>query len=99
MSEVVWKKTYFEGGQLNHKTPYVNNRRHGVEKRYCKSGRLRWESPYANGRLHGIERLYYNNGQLDCEFLWIRGQLRDDLLGEEHRLTRLMLFGEQKDLE
>jgi len=87
-------KEYWSNGTLSWKTPYINDREHGVEKGYYVDGTLNWTVSYVNGERHGIER-HYDACLLKQETLWIRGEERDDLKGDEHRLTRLMLLGEQ----
>jgi len=93
MGKIVWKKTYYNDGQLDHKIPYLNGRRHGLEVWYYPNGELKCEIPWVNGQLHGVEKLYCD--RLQYEIIWVRGQQRDDLLGDEHRLTRLMLLGDE----
>jgi len=95
MSEVEWTKEYYKDGTLHCETPHVNSKAHGVAEWYYKDGALEWETPYTNGQRHGVEKWYYEDGTLHCEFLWIKGEERNDLKGDEHRLTRLMLLGEQ----
>jgi len=50
----------------------------------------------ADGWLHGIELKYNSKGHLTEKNIYVRGLLRHDLWGEQHRLTRLMLFGQGK---
>ena len=95
MSEVEWKREYHRDGTLQRETPYVNDQEHGVEKGYYSNGMLEWEQSYIDGQPHGAEKYYHNNGVLRYEALWVRGKQRNDLLGDKHRLKRLMLLGEQ----
>jgi len=96
MSEVEWKRGYYDSGQLHYEIPYINHKRSGIRKSYHDNGHLRCEFPYVNDHLHGIARWYHNNGWLDKETLWINGEERNDLLGDEHRLARLILLGEEQ---
>lgn len=95
MSEVVWERKYYKNGQLYHEDPYVNGFNHGIEKYYYDDGQLELEIPLVNNKRHGITKWYYKNGVLREVDLWIKGRVRNDLLGDEHRLTRLVLLGEQ----
>jgi len=95
MSEVEWKKQYHSCGQEYRLIPYVNGKRHGIEKGYRTNGTLDYEDPYVNGVNHGIEKWYHEDGTLRRETIWLRGRPRPDLLGDEYRLTRLVLFGEE----
>lgn len=95
MSEVKWIRLYRGNGILYWETPYVNDQPHGVEKKYYKDGTLEWEVSFINGQPHGIQRRYHRDGTLRDETLWIRDKQRDDLLGDENRLLRLTLLGEE----
>jgi len=95
MSEVEWKKEYYKDGLLLCETPYINGQVHGVEKWYYNNGQLQWEDPYVNGLNHGVEKTYNKDGTLKEENLWINDERRNDLLGDEHKLARLMLLGEE----
>jgi len=93
MSEVEWNKAYWDDGQIpKWEIPSINGMKHGVVVYYRRDGLINWKISFANGVQHGIER-YYNNGIFEWENLWINGEVRNDLLGEEHRLERLMLLG------
>jgi len=93
MNEVVWNRKNHDNGQLEYEIPYVNGKRHGVAKYYHTNGKFEHKIPWINGRLHGIKKIYYRDGTLRSEALWIRDNERNDLLGDEHRLERLMLLG------
>jgi len=98
MSEVEWIRHYHPGSDiLRYEASYVNGLHHGVEKSYYKDGTLLHESLWVNGQLHGMEREFYCQGLLKNKALWIRGYRRNDLLGDEHRLIRLVLLGEQSE--
>ena len=61
------KRVYFVSEALRSETPYVNGKRHGLDKEYFESGVLSWVVPYVNGREHGIEKSYYKSGALKSE--------------------------------
>ena len=42
---------YYENGNLNRETPFVNGKRHGVAKGYYENGNLIKEILYENGEL------------------------------------------------
>jgi antitoxin component YwqK of YwqJK toxin-antitoxin module len=56
--EVEIRQFYYQSGALLAEAPYVEGKRHGIEKGYYESGALRWESPYVNGKMQGIEKYY-----------------------------------------
>jgi len=69
-------------------------------KRYYTNGQLKCKISWINGKRHGTEKWYHEtkkwyhkNHKLESETLWINGEKRDDLLGNKHKLTRLMLLG------
>jgi len=86
---------YYSDGELYWETPYANGHQHGIEKWYSSDGELYHENPFVNGRLHGVERWYNKDSTTEEKALWIRDRQRNDLLGDEHKLARLMLLGEE----
>jgi len=50
------KEQYYESGALMWETPYVNDKRHGIEKQYYESGALWWEILYTNGVCHSARK-------------------------------------------
>jgi len=94
MSKVEWERTYYnDDSTLYKETPLVNGQIHGVLKYYYRNGQCNFKIPYANGLLHGVESIYRWNGALKEQRIWVNGSLRNDLLGDEHRLKRLILLG------
>jgi len=93
MSEVEWMREYWDNGTLYCEVPYINGHKHGVARWYFSSGALEQEISYSNDKAHGIQRWYYENGEIRLENLKIKGKKRNDLLGDKHRLMRLMLLG------
>jgi antitoxin component YwqK of YwqJK toxin-antitoxin module len=55
-------------------TPYVNGKRHGIEKSYYESNALEWEAPYVNGKMHGVLKRYYDSGALKYESPYENGR-------------------------
>jgi len=67
-------KIYYKSGALWWETPYVNGKRHGIEKGYYESGALEWETPYVEGKKHGIEKEYEaDKSNIDCLTLYEKG--------------------------
>jgi len=97
MSKVEWMRLRYANDQLHRETPYLNQQEHGVEKWYYEDGQLSSETRWVNGKRHGVDKMYCIDGQLLRETLWIRGIQRDDLLGDKHKLTRLVLLGDDRD--
>jgi len=100
VSEVEWEKEYYEDDDgvsdtLCWEAQFLNHQQHGVEKWYHIDGTLRYEIFFDSGQRHGISKGYNKDGTLRETTLWIRGVIRNDLLGDKHRLERLMLLGEQ----
>jgi antitoxin component YwqK of YwqJK toxin-antitoxin module len=46
-------------------TPYVNGKKHGIERWYYYSGALHAKSPYVNNKKQGTEEVYYESGALE----------------------------------
>ena len=57
------KYTYHDNGQIQTKIPYVNDKRHGVEKKYYENGKLKWKKPYKEGRRYGYGGYYDDKGK------------------------------------
>lgn len=60
----------YPSGKLKHETPYVNGKKHGLEKSYFENGTLKAESACANGIDEGRARGWHENGQLAYDWLW-----------------------------
>jgi len=95
MDEVEWYKSYWTNGQLYNESPFVNKKRHGKAKWYYEDGQLAHEIPHIDGQIHGVTSRYNRDGTLGEQNIWINGEIRNDLLGDEHRLTRLALLGSE----
>jgi len=93
LSKVEW--IYYNDGTVNWETPFVNGQVHGITKCHYKNGTVEYKTPFVNGRQHGVQEHYDEEGVLKSKILWIEGKIRNDLLGDKHRLERLMLLGEQ----
>ena len=55
------RKDYYRSGALRCETPYVDGKKHGIDKGYYETGALKWEVPYKNGKMHVIKRSYDND--------------------------------------
>lgn len=53
------KKTFYDNGQIEYETPYINGKKEGVEKHYRKNGCLLYETPYRNDQAEGIQKMYF----------------------------------------
>ena len=74
-NEVEIRKEYYESGDLERETPYVNGVKHGVLKAYYESGALWYEAPYVNGKEHGVEKYYAESGALWIVKLHMRADI------------------------
>jgi len=90
------KRTYYkDNNQLQYECPYVNGQWHGIVRWWHRNGIVEGETPYKDGLQHGIQRWYAKDGTLLWEIAWVYGERRDDLLKEENKFARLILFGEE----
>ena len=62
---------YYASGALAWEVPYVNGKKHGLEKEYYESGALAWEVPYVNGKKNGVYKEYYESGALKWEIPYV----------------------------
>jgi len=86
------------GTKITYTMPYLVQRGkpsvvHGTARGHYDNGQLAWVAHYVNDRHHGVEKSYTYDGLLSGVSLWVRGVLRNDLLNEDNRLTRLALLG------
>ncbi len=57
-------------------TPYVNNKKHGMEKRYWSdTGTIAELTPYANGKKNGTYKKYFRDGKPAAIEHWKNGSL------------------------
>lgn len=55
---------YYANGNVYAKAPYLNDERHGVEKKYFYNKEISSEISYQNGALSGPYKTYYDNGNI-----------------------------------
>jgi len=91
-----WVEEHYDNGQLCFRCLYVNRVRQGTTRWYHPCGSLSQITTWINGELHGMDIIYSEEGVILGEILWYRGVVRNDLLGEDNKLARLMLFGEEQ---
>lgn len=56
-------------------TPYINNKKNGIEKEYFTSGVLKQETSYKNGNLNGFLKRYTPGGTLESEAYYFDNSL------------------------
>ena len=91
MSEVLLRKGQYKNGQHSYEIPYVNRRKHGIEKWYYDNGQPRCEIPWTNGQLHGIVKYYYEDGQPKAvRYYWRGTEITKEEWDNIPRLTKLL---------
>ena len=65
---------YYESGQLEDESHYVNGKLNGLSKVYYKNGKIKEEGNFKNNKLIGAWKSYFENGQLKEEGLWEGGK-------------------------
>ena len=70
MSDVERRILYDSRGEIREEVLYVNNLKHGIQKRYNQDGVLIEEIPWVYDKKHGTERCYYSCGRLEMEITW-----------------------------
>ena len=68
-------RTYHSTGQLESECAYLNNKKHGNDRRWDKEGNLSEDSAYDSGKLHGPSRSYHPSGQRREAALFRNGKL------------------------
>ena len=89
---ITWKRQTHPNGSIWWEVPYVDGKRHGLERGWDRDGSLRWEAPYVDGNRHGLERWWYQDGSLK-----VVGLFNDDVLlclvrfpeGKIHHIKKL----------
>ena len=69
------RKRYYKSGALWWETPYVNGKKHGIEKFFYRSGTLERVTPYVNGKKHGTDEWFYESGALWVEIPYVTGRI------------------------
>ncbi len=66
------KTTYYNNGDVMSKIPYVNGKKHGMERMWWYSRGGKWsETVWRNGKKHGLYTEWYEGGQKWYERMWI----------------------------
>lgn len=60
----------YPSGKLKFETPYLNGKKHGVEKSWFESGKLKAESECINGIGEGRANGWHENGRLAYDWFW-----------------------------
>jgi antitoxin component YwqK of YwqJK toxin-antitoxin module len=74
---VTWKKTHHENGNLKLETPYLDGKKHGIERTYDEHGNLRYEDSFANGKRNGFSYSYDKNGLVCAKVYFKNGKAVD----------------------
>ena len=69
------KSTYYENGQLEYESSYLNNILDGPTSYWNAEGQLQSYAEYSNGKPHGKWQIYFTSGQLKYEALYSHGKL------------------------
>ena len=76
-SDTVIENVYYEGGQLDSKSHFLNNQRHGKRTIFYTNGQLMFEDTYNHGKLNGISKGYHKNGKLTQTVIYDNGNKID----------------------
>ncbi len=68
------KTTHYDNGGVESKTPYVSDKRHGLETGWDEDGRKWWTTPWKDGKQHGVRTQWYQNGAKYLESMWKDGK-------------------------
>lgn len=68
-------KVYYHNGRLWYKTPYVNNKKHGVAGEWYEDGKIARERVWISGKQHGPDTMWHENGQKLMESYRIHGSI------------------------
>jgi antitoxin component YwqK of YwqJK toxin-antitoxin module len=74
MSQVKWKREYWDNGQKEYEVPFVNGQRHGIATWWWDNGKKKYEVPYVNGQQHGVGTWWWGNGKKRREIPWVNDQ-------------------------
>ena len=85
----------WNNGKLCYKVPVINGQQHGLCEGYYNDGKLSCRVSYVNGQHHGLYESYYEDGKLEYKTYYVNGEERDDLLGDDKKLERLVIFGKE----
>jgi antitoxin component YwqK of YwqJK toxin-antitoxin module len=68
----------YQLGKLFRETPYVNDKKNGIEKQYFDKGGIEEETPYANGKKSGIGKRYIENGSIQAEEVYTNDKIIEE---------------------
>ncbi len=69
------EKEYHRNGKILSKTPYVNDKKHGLETKWWEGGKKNHEIMWKYGKKHGAETWWWNNLHKTWEAMWKEGKL------------------------
>ncbi len=61
-------------GKVKSKTPYVNDKEHGLETRWRTDSSKWYEKMWIEGKQQGLETWWHENGEKWYEQMWIEGK-------------------------
>ena len=73
-------KNFYENGEVEIETNYVNDRKEGETKLYYPGGKICKRLIYKNDLRNGIEEHYYKNGKIACQIPYLNGEVEPGLL-------------------
>ena len=83
-------KSYYEGGELERKGYYKDDKLNGECKWYWENGKILEEKFYKDGKLEGEYKRYYEDGRLEEE-----GYFKDGIEIKDP-LEKFILMGKEK---
>ena len=66
--------SYYDSGNLQYKSNYVNGLLNGIRKEFYESGALKSETNWKDGKQNGVAKFYHENGKLKIETNYINGK-------------------------
>ena len=73
-SRVYTEFSYYENGQKEYATEYLNGKLDGISRHWSEDGSLISESKYSHGKLHGMWKKYYADQNTMYETHYFHGQ-------------------------
>ena len=72
---LVKKREYYETGEVEEESYYVNGTLEGKYTEYYKNGKIEEEGTFKDGELDGKFTEYYETGELEEEYYYVNGEL------------------------
>ncbi len=94
------KTTHYYNGKVECKTPYVSDKRHGMEIGWRDDdGTKWWTTPRKDGEKHGVRTQWYQNGAKYLESMWKDGNKHglQTWCREDGTKRREILFANDKE--